>query len=204
MSHYFGASLHERESLVLQAPLKSLERRWCTELSFFYLLFQCRRARFESKFISRMRFYHLDFVLLIFIELVIFICLSVFNPIWSFSSFPFHLAKVDWQKHVPFSRPWNWLSSRKLPGIVFPFPTTLNIYLISRHCFSFPYHPGNLSYFQAFSDQGTANSGCNGDATLKSVFNFWKNQVTRWSLSADQVVRWPGDLFLLVFLTPTC
>ena len=27
MSHYFGASLHERESLVLQAPLKSLERK---------------------------------------------------------------------------------------------------------------------------------------------------------------------------------
>ena len=68
MSHYFGASLHERESLVLQAPLKSLERKWCSELSFFNLLFQCRRARFESKFISRMRFYHLDFVLLIFIE----------------------------------------------------------------------------------------------------------------------------------------
>jgi len=61
-----------------------------------------------------------------------------------------------------------------------------------RNCFSFPYHPEDLSYFQAlfifsnhpgnlfccqaFSDQGTANSGCNGDATLKSVFNFWKNQ----------------------------
>ena len=43
--------------------------------------------------------------------------------------------------------------------------------------------PWNLSYFQAFSDLGTANSGCNGDATLKSVFNFWKNQVVGWLTS---------------------
>jgi len=28
---------------------------------------------------------------------------------------------------------------------------------------------------QAFSDQG-ANTGCNGDATLRSVFNFWRDQ----------------------------
>ena len=120
------------------------------------------------------------------------------------NSFLIHLAQVDWQKHVPFSRPWNWLSSRKLPGIVFPFPTTLNIYLISRHCFSFPYHPGNLSYFQAFSDQGTANSGCNGDATLKSVFNFWKNQVVGWLTSNK--VRCSTSLYFscLFCLTPTC
>ena len=103
---------------------------------------------------------------------------------------------MDWQKHVPFSCPWNWLSSRKLPGIVLPFPTTLNIYLISRHCFSFPNHPYNLSYFQAFSDQGTANSGCNGDATLKSVFNFWKNQVVGW-LTSNKVQF--SIIFLAVF-----
>ena len=48
------------------------------------------------------------------------------------------ILKMDWQKQVPLSRPWNWLSSRKLPGIVFPFHCTLMIYITSRHCFPFP------------------------------------------------------------------
>ena len=146
-----------------------------------------------------MRFYHLDFVLFIFIK-VIFICLSVFNPIWSFVitlSFPSCQGGLV-----------ETCALQPSVELVFFMETV-------RNCFSFPYHPEDLSYFQAlfifsnhpgnlsccqaFSDQGTANSGCNGDATLKSVFNFWKNQVTRWSLSGDQVVMWPGDLFLLVF-----
>ena len=33
-----------------------------------------------------------------------------------------------------------------------------------------------LDCVQAFSDEG-ANTGCNGEATLRSVFNFWKEQV---------------------------
>ena len=39
-----------------------------TQSYVFNLLSQCRKARFESKFITRMRFYHLDFVLFIFID----------------------------------------------------------------------------------------------------------------------------------------
>ena len=52
---------------------------------------------------------------------------------------------------------------------------------------SFRNDPEDLFYFQAFFDQGTANSGCNGDATLRSIFNFWKDQAT-----TNQVVRWSG------------
>ena len=36
--------------------------------------------------------------------------------------------------------------------------------------------PKTDTCLQAFSDEG-ANTGCNGDATLRSVFNFWKDQV---------------------------
>ena len=64
--------------------------------------------------------------------------------------------------------------------------------------------PWNLSYLQAFSDLGTANSGCNGDATLKSVFNFWKNQVVEW-LTTDKVQFRMSLYFSCLFsLTPTC
>ena len=63
LMHYFGASQHESEPFVLQASLPLNHLKESDIQSYvFNLLFQCRKARFESKFISRMRFYHLNFV----------------------------------------------------------------------------------------------------------------------------------------------
>ena len=123
-SNWSNTSLlqHENGPFVIQAPVPLNHLKESDIQSYvFNLLFQCRKARFESKFISRMRFYHLNFVLLVFIDWIsnfhLPFCLQS-HRIFCNNSFLIHLAKVDWQKHVPFSCAWNWLSSRKLPGIV--------------------------------------------------------------------------------------
>ena len=110
-------------------------------VAFQRVLFQCRPARFESQFISRMK--------------------------WSGR---------------------NMCPKAVRHGIGFLHGNCQATFLSVEICQKFMVGSKNGTYLQAFSDQG-ANTGCNGDATLRSVFNFWKDQVCFFAGSHPRMTK---------------